>query len=179
MSQSSVFTACSAVVPSLQTHICKQVRHSSNQIAIGCGLLSVTSCLWLQQQAFQLRANHWGNACPPELIDGSFLKVRAPVQSLEYKHGANRISRVYNSLWSAGLLLTHSKPVAWCGCVPKKQHVQHATAIPSRTYPFSSDQGSQTGLGSTSTRLSDRPGTLSAVVSCLTFCFCCVACWRV
>ena len=26
----------------------------------------------------------------------------------------------------------------------------HATAIPSRTYPFSSDQGSQTGLGSTS-----------------------------
>ena len=42
---------------------------------------------------------------------------------------------------------------------------QHATAIPSRTYPFSSDQGSQTGLGSTSTRLSDRPGTLSAVVS--------------
>ncbi|KAL3151396.1 hypothetical protein ABBQ38_013224 [Trebouxia sp. C0009 RCD-2024] len=46
-----------------------------------------------------------------------------------------------------------------------KQLVQHATAIPSRTYPFSSDQGSQTGLGSTSTRLSDRPGTLSAVVS--------------
>ena len=40
----------------------------------------------------------------------------------------------------------------------------HATAIPSRIYPFSSDQGSQTGLGSTSTRLSDRPGTLSAVV---------------
>ncbi len=32
------------------------------------------------------------------------------------------------------------------------------------TYPFSSDQGSQTGLGSTSTRLSDCPGTLSAVV---------------
>ena len=30
----------------------------------------------------------------------------------------------------------------------------HATAIPSRIYPFSSDQGSQTGLGSTSTRLS-------------------------
>ena len=30
--------------------------------------------------------------------------------------------------------------------------------------PVSSDQGSQTGLGSTSTRLSDRPGTLSAVV---------------
>ena len=26
----------------------------------------------------------------------------------------------------------------------------HATAIPSRIYPFSSDQGSQTGLGSTS-----------------------------
>ena len=40
----------------------------------------------------------------------------------------------------------------------------HATAIPSRIYPFSSDQGSQTGLGSTSTRLSDRPGTFSAVV---------------
>ncbi len=31
-------------------------------------------------------------------------------------------------------------------------------------YPFSSDQGNQTGLGSISTRLSDRPGTLSAVV---------------
>ncbi len=30
---------------------------------------------------------------------------------------------------------------------------------------FSSDQGSQTGLGLNSTRLSDRPGTLSAVVS--------------
>ena len=45
-----------------------------------------------------------------------------------------------------------------------EQVVQHATAIPSRKYPFSSDQGSQTGLGSTSTRLSDRPGTLSAVV---------------
>ena len=45
-----------------------------------------------------------------------------------------------------------------------EQPIQHATAIPSRKYPFSSDQGSQTGLGSTSTRLSDRPGTLSAVV---------------
>ena len=43
---------------------------------------------------------------------------------------------------------------------------RHATAIPSRLDPFSSDQGSQTGLGSTSTRLSDRPGTLSAVVYC-------------
>jgi len=40
----------------------------------------------------------------------------------------------------------------------------HATAIPSRRYPLSSDQGSLTGLGATSTRLSDRPGTLSAVV---------------
>ncbi len=63
-----------------------------------------------------------------------------------------------------------------------EQPAQHATAIPSRKHPFSSDQGSQTGLGSilstrlsdrpgsqtglgsTSTRLSDRPGTLSAVV---------------
>ncbi len=46
-----------------------------------------------------------------------------------------------------------------------EQPAQHATAIPSRKYPFSSDQGSQTGLGSIlSTRLSDRPGTLSAVV---------------
>jgi len=45
-----------------------------------------------------------------------------------------------------------------------EQHAQYATAIPSRNYPFSSDQGSQTGLGSTSTRLSDRPGTLTAVV---------------
>ena len=81
---------------------------------------------------------------------------------------------MYNSLWSAGLLLTHSKPVAWCGCVPRKQPVQHATAIPSRTYPFSSDQGSQTGLGSTSTRLSDRPGTLSAVVSFVFMPACCI-----
>ena len=32
------------------------------------------------------------------------------------------------------------------------------------SYSFSSDQESQTGLSSTSTRLSDRPGTLSAVV---------------
>ena len=45
-----------------------------------------------------------------------------------------------------------------------EQQARHATAIPSRKYPFSSDQGSHTGLGSTSTRLSDRPGTLSAVV---------------
>jgi len=45
-----------------------------------------------------------------------------------------------------------------------EQQARHATAIPSRKSPFSSDQGSQTGLGSTSTRLSDRPGTLSAVV---------------
>jgi len=45
-----------------------------------------------------------------------------------------------------------------------EQPTLYATAIPSRKYPFSSDQGSQTGLGSTSTRLSDRPGTLSAVV---------------
>ena len=39
-------------------------------------------------------------------------------------------------------------------------------ALRRRSYPFSSDQGSQTGLGSTSTRLTDRPGTLSAVVFC-------------
>lgn len=52
--------------------------------------------------------------------------------------------------------------------------MQHATAIPSRTYPFSSDQGSQTGLGSTSTRLSDRPGTLSAVVSFVFMPACCI-----
>ena len=31
-------------------------------------------------------------------------------------------------------------------------------------YPFSSDQGSQAGLGSTSIQLSDRPETLGAVV---------------
>ncbi len=37
-----------------------------------------------------------------------------------------------------------------------EQLTQHATAIPSRKFPFSSDQGSQTGLGSTSTRLNDR-----------------------
>ena len=42
--------------------------------------------------------------------------------------------------------------------------VCHASAIPSRTYPFSSDQGSQTELGLTSTRLSDCPGTSSADV---------------
>ena len=40
----------------------------------------------------------------------------------------------------------------------------HASAIPSRTYPFSSVQGIQIGLGLTSTRLSDRPGTSSADV---------------
>ena len=45
-----------------------------------------------------------------------------------------------------------------------EQQARHATAIPSRKYPFSSDPGSQTGLGSTSTRLSDRPGTLGTVV---------------
>ena len=45
-----------------------------------------------------------------------------------------------------------------------EQRTQHAAAIPSRKFPFSSDQGSQPGLGTTSTRLSDRPGTLSAVV---------------
>ncbi|DBA99016.1 TPA: hypothetical protein ACH3X1_014287 [Trebouxia sp. C0004] len=45
-----------------------------------------------------------------------------------------------------------------------EQADQRATAIPSRKYPFSSDQGSQTGLGSTNTQLRDRPGILSAVV---------------
>ena len=77
---------------------------------------------------------------------------------------------MYNSFWSAGLLLT----VAWCGSVSSEQLVWHATAVPSRTYPFSSDQGSQTGLGSISTRLSDRPGTLSAVVSLVFKLACCV-----
>lgn len=38
----------------------------------------------------------------------------------------------------------------------------HASVIPSRKCPFSSDQGSQTGLGLTSVRLSDHPGTSSA-----------------
>ena len=66
------------------------------------------------------------------------------------------------------------KPVAWCGSGSREQLVWHATAIPSRTYPFSSDQGSQTGLGSTSTRLSDRPGTLSVVVSFVFKLACCV-----
>ncbi len=42
-----------------------------------------------------------------------------------------------------------------------EQRTQHAAAVPSRKFPFSSDQGSQPGLGTTSTRLSDRPGTLS------------------
>ena len=41
---------------------------------------------------------------------------------------------------------------------------KHATATPFRKYPFSSDQGSHAGLGSISIWLSDRPGTLSAVV---------------
>ena len=41
-------------------------------------------------------------------------------------------------------------------------------------FPFSSDQGCQTGLGSISTRLSDRPGTLSAVVSFVFKLACCV-----
>ncbi len=45
---------------------------------------------------------------------------------------------------------------------PSLRHAE--TALRPGTYPSSSDQGSQTGLGSTSTRLSDRPGTLSAVV---------------
>ena len=46
---------------------------------------------------------------------------------------------------------------------------RHATAIPSKIHPFSSDQGSQTGLGSTNTPLSDRPGTLSVVAFGLLF----------
>ena len=58
----------------------------------------------------------------------------------------------------------------------------HATAIPSRKYPFSVDQGSQIGLGSTSARQSDRPGTLSAVVFshflslCMYLCLCILHC---
>ena len=61
------------------------------------------------------------------------------------------------------------------------------TAIPSRKYPFSSDQGSQAGLCSASTRLSHRPETLSAMVPfaavysiqmmyvCLCILLCCAA----
>ena len=89
---------------------------------------------------------------------------------LPFQHRANM------GLSIASMLLSCAKMSLWClqqlqrcqavcSCVSVKQLIQHATAIPSRTYPFSSDQGSQTGLGSTSTRLSDRPGTLSAVVS--------------
>ena len=48
------------------------------------------------------------------------------------------------------------------------------TSLRPGTYPFSSDQGCQTGLGSISTRLSDRPGTLSAVVSLVFKLACCV-----
>ena len=51
------------------------------------------------------------------------------------------------------------------GCSFKRN--VHASVIPSRKDPFSSDQGSQTGLGLTSTRLSDRPGTSSADVFAL------------
>ena len=50
------------------------------------------------------------------------------------------------------------------GCEELEWIDWHATAIPSRIDPFSSDQGSQAGLGLTSTRLSDRPGTSSADV---------------
>ena len=60
--------------------------------------------------------------------------------------------------------VTYMYYIAWYIYSLVEQPKQHAMAIPSRKYPFSSDQGSQTGLGSTSTRLSDRPGTLSAVV---------------
>ena len=67
------------------------------------------------------------------------------------------------------LSLTRGRTVYWCASDHVKLLSLHATAIPSRTYPFSSDQGSQTGLGSTSTRLSDRPGTLGAVVFSVLF----------
>ena len=60
--------------------------------------------------------------------------------------------------------VTYMYYIAWYIYSSVEQPKQHATAIPFRKYPFSSDQGSQTGLGSTSTRLSDCPGTLSAVV---------------
>ena len=71
----------------------------------------------------------------------------------------------------AGQLCTHSSLTTGsrlCG-----QHGRlfkrfwYASVIPSRKDPFSSDQGSQTGLGLTSTRLSDRPGTSSADVFAL------------
>ncbi|KAA6406660.1 MAG: hypothetical protein FRX48_09592 [Lasallia pustulata] len=45
--------------------------------------------------------------------------------------------------WSKGLT-----PSASTVHTVVEQLAQHATAIPSRKYPFSSDQGSQTGLGS-------------------------------
>ena len=110
----------------------------------------------------------------PPFADG-----KAPTGQWEGPQGDRKQARrgstgVYNSFWSAGLLLTQGKPGAWCGSASREQLVWHATAIPSRTYPFSSDQGSQTGLGSISTRLSDRPGTLSAVVSFVFKLACCV-----
>ena len=49
------------------------------------------------------------------------------------------------------------------------QSNQHAAAVPSRTYPFSSDHSRQTGLGSISIRLSNRSGTLNAIVLFYTF----------
>ena len=39
----------------------------------------------------------------------------------------------------------------------------HATVIPSRTTPFSSDHGRQTGLGQISTTLGDHAGISGAV----------------
>ena len=60
---------------------------------------------------------------------------------------------MYNSFWLAGLLLklTEGKLVDSSGIVHENQLFQHAMAIPSRIYPYSSDQGNQSRLGPTAT----------------------------
>ena len=52
-----------------------------------------------------------------------------------------------------------NSPFTVCHILASLIHAE--TALRPRTYPFSSDQGSQPGLGLAITRLSDRPGTES------------------
>ena len=102
----------------------------------------------------------WNLACTSTVTKAALLLPTLSLQKLLSCKSSHKYS---HSGLDQSLLLGHGL----LDLVQAKQVFLHATAIPSRTYPFSSDQGSQTGLGSTSTRLSDRPGTLSAVVSFL------------
>ena len=77
----------------------------------------------------------------------------APTQVACTPTAAIRNASLYRASLYIGILSVHLQ-------------VWHATVIPSRITPFSSDHGRQTGLGQISTTLGDHAGISGAVAFC-------------